>query len=338
MNTPLPEMPEAHMGLANAPLAAGSFQRSVSQSGDEQFPIPQTLNLVIIGLLCLAAGGIFWCTAHATQWWEILGLAIAFGVIGNSIYSIVHEAEHRMLHRNHRLNDVLGAGMALLFPAPYHLIRQGHLGHHQRNRSDDEAFDLYFAGENPIIRWLQLYGILTGAYWLMVVLSNVVVAVAPGLLVRRKFEFNRPSAALMESLNPAYWRLIRLEGLLAIALHSAIIVGLDIPPARYLAVYFGFGFSWSAMQYVHHFETERHVLLGAQNLRGLAALDWMWLHHNWHRTHHRHPTIPWIHLPRLGRAEDPQRPFLLWRYLRMWRGPRYSEEHVENRFAGRIIQ
>lgn len=302
------------------------------------YPIPAKRNLLIIAAQLLAAFGIFYAAAQTDSTWVLVLLALAFAVVGNSIYAIVHEAEHRMLHPNRRLNDLLGVLAALLFPAPYHLIRQGHIGHHQRNRSDDEAFDLYFDDESPLLRRLQLYGIITGAYWVMVVLSNIVVVFTPGLLKRKHFEFNRPSAALMETLNPAYWALIRLEGLLAIALHTGVVWGLGVPPLSYLAVYFGFGFSWSAMQYVHHFGTERHVLLGARNLWLFAPIDRIWLHHNWHRTHHRHPTVPWIHLPLVGRDEDPDREFLLSHYLRMWQGPKPTDEHVENRFAGRIIQ
>jgi fatty acid desaturase len=207
-----------------------------------------------------------------------------------------------------------------------------------RNRSDDEAFDLYFAGDRVVWKWLELYGILTGFYWGVVVLSNVAVLVSPFLLRRRYFEFDRPSAAFMQSLNPRYWRLIQWEAALAIGLHTTIILGLGIPPLRYLAVYFGFGFSWSAMQYVHHYGTERHVLRGARNLRFLAAVDRIWLHHNWHRTHHEHPTVPWIYLPQIGSEAGTDRGSLVWHYLRMWRGPRWTDEHVENRYAGRIIQ
>jgi fatty acid desaturase len=185
---------------------------------------------------------------------------------------------------------------------------------------------------------VQFYGIITGAYWVMVAVSNVVVMLTPGFLARRHFEFNRSSAAFMESLNPRYWTLIRLEAAAAIALHAALIWSLDVPPLRYLAVYFGFGFSWSAMQYVHHYGTERHVLDGSRNLWLFAPVDCLWLHHNWHRAHHRHPTVPWIHLPRIGRDEDPRREFLIRHYLRMWRGPKYSTERVQNHYAGRVIQ
>jgi len=303
-----------------------------------KYPIPVRLNLTIVVVQLIVTAAVFWGAASATHWWQLGLLSVCFAIVGNSIYAIVHEAEHGLLHPHARVNEWLGTCMALLFPAPYHLIRQGHLGHHRRNRSDDEAFDLYFDGDRPLLKWLQLYGILTGMYWALVVLSNLVVIVAPSVLKRRHFEFDRPSAAFMESLNPAYVRKIRVEALLAVALHGMIIWLLQIPWLNYLVVYFGFGFSWSAMQYVHHFGTERHVLRGVRNLQLFRWLDLMWLNHNWHLTHHEHPTVPWIYLPQLAAATDRQRDFLLWHYLKMWRGPRYTRQHVENRFAGQIIK
>ena len=312
---------------------------SVESFETGRYPIPGRLNLLIAMLQLVAFGGIVYGASVATAWWHLLVLAAAFAIVGNSIYSIVHEAEHGLLHRSPKVNDGVGIIMSLLFPAPFHLIRQGHLGHHQRNRSDDEAFDLYFDGDLPVIRWIVLYGILTGFYWMIVVLSNLVVVVCPAILRRRFFEFDRPSSAVMESLNPKYWVAVRLEGLAAVLLHVFIVWSLDIPLINYGVVYFGFGFSWSAMQYVHHFGTQRHVLRGARNLWLFAPIDWIWLHHNWHLIHHSQPTVPWIYLPTLGRQSgDSRRTFLLVEYIRMWRGPRYTNERVENKFAGKIIQ
>src|SRR5262249_38286869 len=146
------------------------------------------------------------------------------------------------------------------------LIRQGHLGHHLRNRSDDEAFDFYFDGDNLIWRCIVLYGILTGFYWMVVVLSNVVALCFPFVLNKKFFAFDRPSVAFMEALNRRYARWIQAEALLVIVLHGLIVWGFKIPPLNYAVVYFGFGFTWSAMQYVHHFGTERDVVKGARNL------------------------------------------------------------------------
>ncbi|MEZ6034207.1 MAG: fatty acid desaturase [Planctomycetaceae bacterium] len=305
----------------------------------QRFPIPATINLCIAAVQVLGAFVIFYVTSLASAWWQILALSSAFGLLGNSIYATIHEAEHGILHPTRWINDTVGVLLALLFPAPFHLIRQGHIGHHRRNRSDDEAFDLYFEGDRPWLKWLILYGILTGCYWILVAISNVVVAIAPSILNRRFFEFDRPSVAFMDSLNPGYRWMIQLEGMMACALHAIIVWSLEIPLLHYFLVYFGFGFSWSAMQYVHHFGTERHVLKGTRNVWLFAPIDFLWLNHNWHRAHHEQPTVPWIYLPTLSAELDAtDREFLLTQYVRMWRGPRKTHERVENKYAGKIIQ
>jgi len=317
-------------------------KRPEAQASDEMSAvakIPVRLNVVII--VAQLAAIAFCCAAAARvrNGWELAGLALVFGVVMNSVYYIIHEAEHAMLFPNRRCNDAAGAVMALFFPAPFHLIRQGHLGHHFRNRSDDEAFDFYFDGEHRLWRYLVLYGILTGCYWIVVVLGNVVFLFFPFAVNKKYWDFDRPSYAFMESLNPSYRRLIQLECLAVLALHTLIVWALHIPLWNYAVMYFGFGLTWSAMQYVHHYGTERHVTRGARNLRLWKPIDLLWLNHNWHRAHHEHPTVPWIHLPSLGHAtQTGGRGFLLWSYFKMWRGPRPAKEHVENHYAGRIIR
>jgi fatty acid desaturase len=307
--------------------------------------IPTAANAAIVAAQLLALAACFVAASRLHGFWPIAGLAVAFGILMNSVYSIIHEAEHAMLFPNRRVNEAAGVLMALFFPAPFHLLRQGHIGHHLRNRSDDEAFDLYFDGDNVVWRWLVWLGILTGFYYLLVVLTNAIAIAAPFILDRRHYKVerhvnvDRASAAFLESFNPAHLRQIRIEGIAAIALHASIVWGLRIPIAHYLALYAAFGFSWSAMQYVHHYGTERHVTRGARNLWIFGPIDALWLNHNWHRAHHEHPTVPWVHLPRLARGDSPQpRRFLPWMYLKMWRGPRPTNEHVENKYTGRIIQ
>jgi fatty acid desaturase len=306
--------------------------------------IPSLANTAIVVAQLLALATCFTLAAKFTGFWPMAGLAVAFGLLMNSVYSIIHEAEHAMLFPNRRANEAVGVVMALFFPAPFHLLRQGHIGHHLRNRSDDEAFDLYFEGDNVVWKWMVWFGILTGLYYLLVVFSNIVAAVAPFILDRKHFRIeekvtvDRASAAFLESFNPTYLRWIWLEGTAAILLHVSIVYSLQIPVLHYLALYAAFGFMWSAMQYVHHYGTERHVTRGARNLWLGRPIDAMLLNHNWHRAHHEHPTVPWVHLPKIEKEESPRRAFLPWVYLTMWRGPRRTEEHVENKYAGRIIQ
>jgi len=303
-----------------------------------RYPIPWRLNLAVVFAQFTFFGIVVWLTSLATVWWQVALLAIVYAVLGNSIYAMMHEAEHGILVPSRQWNNALGSLLGLFFPAPFHLLRQSHLGHHYRNRSDDEAFDFYFVGDNPLWKWLQLYGILTGAFWAVIVLSNIIVLIGPFVLTKKVFRFDRPSAALMESLNPRYWRIIRLEAAGAITFHVLLIWLLEIPVISYVGVYLGFGVSWSAMQYVHHFGTERDVVHGSRNLWLWKPVDLLWLHHNWHHTHHESPTLPWTYLPTVSKQTNAPREFLLWHYIGMWRGPRRTDEHVENRYAGRIIR
>ncbi len=265
-------------------------------------------------------------------------LAIAYALLMNSAYAMLHEAEHGLLHGNRRINDTVGAMLALFFPAPFHLLRQGHIGHHLRNRSDDEAFDFYFEGESRLWKTLQLYGILTGFFYLAVILSNLLALIHPRFLKARWADFDRPTRALLDSLNPRYFRLIRLEAIAVFLLHGTWIWLWGTPVWKHLLLLGSFGVLWSALQYVHHFGTERDVLKGARNLRTWKWLDALWLNHNWHRNHHSQPTVPWTRLPEITPENDGQRGRVLSAYLRMWRGPKLTDERIENHHAGKIIR
>jgi fatty acid desaturase len=295
------------------PVATLAPKETAAQCVSSRADIPAKLNVAIIAGQLVAISICCFAASRIHNGWGLAGLALVFGIVMNSVYSIIHEAEHAILFPDRRLNNAAGAFMALFFPAPFHLIRQGHLGHHLRNRSDDEAFDFYFEGDHRIWRFMVMYGILTGCYWIVVVLGNIVFLFLPFAANKKYWEFDRPAVAFMELLN--------------------------IPLLNYAVMYFGFGFTWSAMQYVHHYGTERHVTRGARNLRLWGPIDRLWLNHNWHLAHHEHPTVPWIHLPTLATADEPaSRGFLLWSYLKMWRGPRKANDRVENRYAGRIIR
>jgi len=299
--------------------------------------IPGRLNLAIAAVQLVALCSILWAAGHVHQWSFVFLLALAYGIVMNSGYAMLHEAEHNLLHANPIVNQSAGALLALFFPAPFHLIRQGHIGHHVRNRSDDEAFDLYFEDENRFWKYVQLYGTLTGMFWVLIYFTNVVVLFRPAIITPRYTRFNRPTEAFLESLNPKYRRIIQLEALAVILMHAAMIYFWKIPIVNYLAVMFGFGFIWSAMQYAHHYGTVREVQKGAMNLKTFGVLDRVWLNHNWHLNHHMSPTVPWVYLPTLSEPNE-SRGSLVKAYLREWRGPQFSDEHVENRYAGKVIK
>ncbi|MGH7774868.1 MAG: fatty acid desaturase family protein [Candidatus Binatia bacterium] len=305
---------------------------------NQDFPIPARMNLLVTTLQIAVLSTMLWLAGKIESSWQLAALAVSYGIAMNSGYALLHEAEHNLFHPNPKVNQLGGVLLALFFPAPFHLLRQGHLGHHMRNRSDDEAFDFYFDGENPIWKHLQLYGILTGLFWVVIALGNFLALIKPSLLEPRYASFDRPTAAFLASLNPKFQRLIRIEALSVFLLHGGMVWYGNIPLWNYAAVLFGFGFSWSAIQYVHHFGTVRDVQKGALNLWTFSWMDALWLNHNWHLNHHMNPTVPWVYLPNLCQGEEFSRSSLFLAYLRMWRGPRFTTERVENLYAGTIIR
>ncbi|MBI3551605.1 MAG: fatty acid desaturase [Elusimicrobia bacterium] len=302
------------------------------------YPIPSRLNLAIAALQ-LALLLVLLRAAAFYSGWALAGLCLAYAFLMNSGYAMLHEAEHNTLHENPIVNDAVGSVLALFFPAPFHLIRQGHLGHHMRNRSDDEAFDYYFEGENPVWKHLQLYGTLTGLFWLVIFFSNILALISPRMLKPKYGAFDRPTQALLESLNPRYLRFIRLEAFAIFLLHGSVLYFWKVPPQRWALLLFSFGFLWSALQYAHHYGTVRDVRKGAMNLRSLGPIDWLLLNHNWHLNHHMNPTVPWLYLRGLYAGPDFEpRGGLLSAYFRMWRGPSFTTDRVQNLYAGRVIR
>ena len=89
-----------------------------------------------------------------------------------------------------------------------------------------------------------------------------------------------------------------------------------------LICYFAFAFSWSSQQYIYHVRSPRHLVEGAFNLKLWRPLELLYLNFNYHLSHHRAVSVPWIHMRRwtLEHAQAPtQRYFAT--YLRMWRPP-----------------
>ena len=82
-------------------------------------------------------------------------------------------------------------------------------------------------------------------YYLVVALSNVVVLVVPYVMKPKHFEFDRPSAAFMASLNPGRLRLIQVEGL-AVVLLTRQSSGCCTFPSGTIWRCASFGVTWSA--------------------------------------------------------------------------------------------
>lgn len=299
--------------------------------------IPNAVNLVIVVLqLALIAGLVVGCSRASGWWWMAVGTG--FVLTFNSVYFSIHEAEHGLLFSQCRMNSVAGTILALFLPAPYSFVRNVHLAHHVHNRSDDEVFDLYFEEDPAWWKKLQFFGILTGGFWLTLVVGNIALALIPMRWLSRMMDVDRPSAAVMRYVNRRNQWGIRAQAWLVLLVHSGICWWLGPKAIAYGLMYLIFGMSWSTLQYVHHYGTCRDVLRGAKNLRYGWPLDALWLNHGWHLTHHLHPTVSWMHLRQVAGHDELRSESLARAYLKMWRGPVLSAERVQNRYDGYVVQ
>lgn len=302
------------------------------------FAIPARLNLAIAAAQLAGLLALLLIAGRVAFWPWVPLLAIGYALLMNSAYLMLHEAEHGLLHPHRPTNDIVGTLLALFFPAPFHLLRQGHLGHHVRNRTDDEAFDFYFETDNRLWKHWAFYNILWGGFWLCIALGNLLLPFRPRLWAPKSAAFDRPTEALIESLNPRYDPLIRLEAVALLALHGCLIGVAGVPVLHWAMLLGAFGVTWSSMQLMHHYGTERDVRHGAKNLRTWRWLDALWLNHNWHRRHHEQPHVPWIHLPHLDRGPAAPRESMTRAWLRQWRGPQLATSRVANPHARRPIR
>ena len=293
--------------------------------------IPARLNLFLTICVCAALTSLLLFATHLPPL-MLAAAGIGFALLHFTAYCLLHEAEHGLLVPHQMWNQILGVVLGLFFPAPFHLLRQGHLGHHVRNRTDTEAFDFYTEGENKWVRRFQMYGTLTGIWWLVVAMSSLFVLVWP--LPRFFLPDDKPTAALVNSIKPHSMLLIRLEALLLLVFHAGFFAWAYIPG---LLLFYGLaGLLWSSQQYLHHYGTPRHPVYGARNVRTFAWLDLLWLNHNWHLNHHISPETPWIDLPHQSSGAEIRTPMSR-AYFAMWRGPRLTHEFVVDPQEGKTL-
>ena len=247
-----------------------------------------------------------------------LALGIVFSFLLLTNYALLHEAAHDHLHSRRGANRVLGALCGFLFPASASLVRVTHAIHHCYNRTDEEVFDQYRAGDNMLVKTVQWYTPLLGFFWFLVPAGSVLFGLFPSLMRSRLARVSTTTKFLPEFFDAAAVRRVRLELALACVYWAALwhLLALD---AGTLAVFYGcFAFNWSTRQYVSHAYTRRDVVDGALNLRVGRVMSAILLNGQWDLVHHRMPWLPWTALPAQGQRSEP--PVSYWRqYLRMWR-------------------
>jgi fatty acid desaturase len=290
-----------------------------------RYPIPEAVNIAILAAALPTTWGLLWVGSHGSPGWA-LAAAVAFALVNNTLFGLLHEAVHGVLSPSRPANEVLGRVAAATFPTSLGLQRVAHLGHHLRNRTDRELYDFYLPEQSKALRNFWLYaGNLSGLYWFCIPASNLIYLLAPWLYASRWF-VRGPARVLgfepyVEEIAAQPKLRIWLEILWACVYQAGVWVVFDLTWQGWLLCYWAFALHWSALQYVDHAWSPRDVIDGAWNLKVLPVSRALALNYHYHLAHHRHPTVPWIHLPALVDPVEPQPTF--WSiYFSLWGGVR----------------
>lgn len=284
-------------------------------------PIPAALNLAIAAIQLAGMLGLLWWVSHASSVFGLVFGLAAFCLLGQSLFSLIHEAEHDKLHPDPRVNVAVGVLLSALFPGSFSILRAGHLTHHGRNRTDAELIDYFRPHEGRWRKTFKYYTVFLGTIWAGIVALSVLVCFLPGRFFRLPEDHERGAdvATYLSFLAEVKrWR-VRAETAFVILFWGAMSHLLDLG-WQALAAYGLFGVIWGSQQFIFHVRTPMHLVEGSWDLRVWPIFGWPLLHFNYHLTHHRHPRQPWIYLPELA-EERPWRPYML-TWARLFLPPR----------------
>lgn len=242
--------------------------------------------------------------------------------------NVLHLALHGTLHRDARVNDLVGRVVStLLLPMSFSLKREGHVQHHRLNRTERECFDLILDEGSRTSKRLSWFSVLFGLYSLVPPSVTFAFAIAPTLAARTIGRTPLLGPVFERGIEARQMvRRVRAEAALICAMWGALLWLLPVDGARVAVLLGAYAFTWSSVQYVGHAFASRHVVDGAHDLAAGTLLSRLLLNGQLERTHHRHPRARWQLLPALRAAHEPLGASWLAHYAALWGGPRPSDE------------
>src|SRR5262245_25718228 len=90
----------------------------------------QSTNVLVMAGVIALCSACLWLASHTTSPLLFLVAAATFGLLNNTMFSLMHEAVHGLFHRNRMVNEVAGNLAAAFFPTVFVIQRLSHLTHH----------------------------------------------------------------------------------------------------------------------------------------------------------------------------------------------------------------
>ena len=291
-------------------------------------PIPIRLNMALVATF--VAIGVFQLLLlpemllHFGLWWALLLVPCVLATTTN--WALIHEAIHRLLAPDLRLNDFCGRSLAIVFGAPFESLRFPHLLHHHLNGTVADRPEHYEdTRQSRVSAVLRYYpSLLMGIYAVEVAGTIACLFPRPVLvhIVRRLPKaHDGDTRAEVYLLQPERLRQLRTDACAAIALYALAfwLYGASWPLLALSILARGALVSVADNSY-HYGATLGAGARSAYNLRFRAGAGI--LHFNLHRVHHLHPTLPWSALPEAFEADNDQHDIgYASAMLRQFRGP-----------------
>lgn len=286
--------------------------------------IPGRLNSIIGVFVFSGSLLLLWAGSKLEIIWSVpLGITFSFLMLTN--YALMHEATHGIFHADANVNHLGGVVLSWLFPMSFTVFKVSHIVHHCCNRTDHEMFDYYYEKDWKIIKYIQWYGLLTGLWWILIPIGNLLLAIHPGILKTKPFRNARSTSRVFDNYDRKLTRQLRLEVLSGIVFWMCVSALLALRWETVLIFYAFFALNWSTRQYVTHAFTVREVVNGALNLSVSKPMQWILLQGQWDLVHHQYPRVSWLQLPDFAEQTAPPVSYLK-QYLSLWSGPRLCTE------------
>src|SRR5580698_6999669 len=295
-------------------------------NSDRRYPIPVAVNLATVAVCSGLYFALLYAASRAPSLGALLLCGCLFAVVMIPVYSLIHEAEHNMLHPDPLWNALLGRWLCLLFVVSFTFLTHCHLRHHLKNRTDIEMWDLYREGQPKWRRRCNLYLMMSAFGYLSLWLSVLLFALMPFLLYCGFFQRHTEIAGFLEGSNRQdKFTAIRTESWAVLLFQAAVFWLLHLHFLPWLILFLIHGLVWSSQNYVNHAFSPRDIINGAHNLKMPFWLKLIYLNFNLHLAHHQNPKIPWLHLHKFIKSDKKRFSFFK-NYVRLWKGPKLTKE------------
>lgn len=311
------------LALANVPVGDGQVTRSAS--------IPARMNAMLAAaLIALHAALLLALPAlgASTPW--MIALAAAAVALSPTLWALIHEAIHGLLFARPSANARAGRALAIVFGTPFRAVRFAHLRHHRYNRTAWGREEVYDPAVDSRLRACVAHyaritiGLYAGE------LALLLVCWLPVPLLRRALRaMHREPPDARDGIGMQIERSllcardireIRIDAALTLALYGASFALCGERGWIVAALLALRGTIASQLDHAPHHGTPLDRRDYALNLSAPRWLRLLLLNFPLHRTHHRHPNLPWSALP--GARESAATELsLMAAVLRQWRGP-----------------